>query len=163
MFIDSPGTNSIIEQHQELTENYLQQADIILFVTSVERPLSKSEQDFLTLVDQTWARKIIVVINKSDLVTEEEGKQIRQYVSEGLQEILAQMPPVFTISAKTGDGMDSLKSFLLAFLAEGEKVKLKLTGPQNSLLVYLQQLQEQNESIKTKLQSDKVIFRPYLP
>ena len=158
VFIDSPGTNSIIDQHQELTENYLQQADIILFVTSVERPLSKSEQDFLTLVDQTWARKIIVVINKSDLVTDEEAQQIREYVSKGLREILVQMPPVFTISAKTGDGMDELKSFLLAFLAEGEKVKLKLLGPQNSLLVYLQQLQQQNESIKTKLQSDKAVF-----
>ena len=158
VFIDSPGTNSIIEQHQELTENYLQQADIILFVTSVERPLSKSEQDFLTLVDRTWARKIIVVINKADLVSNEEAQQIREYVSDGLKEILAEMPPVFSISAKTGAGMDELKSFLLAFLAEGEKVKLKLTGPQNSLLVYLEQLEEKNEAMKAKLLSDKTIF-----
>ncbi len=157
-FIDSPGTNSIIEQHQELTENYLQQADIILFVTSVERPLSKSEQDFLTLVDRTWARKIIVAINKIDLVQGDEARQIREYVSEGLKEILAQMPPVFAISAKTSEGIDELKSFLLAFLAEGEKVKLKLQGPQKSLLVYLEQLEKQNESIKTKLQSDQTIF-----
>lgn len=157
-FIDSPGTNSIIEQHQELTENYLQQADIILFVTSVERPLSKSEQDFLTLVDQTWARKIIVAINKTDLVEENDAKQIREYVTEGLSEILAEMPPVFNISAKTGIGIEELKNFLVAFLAEGEKVKLKLRGPQNSLLVYLEQLEKQNDSIKAKLQSDKTIF-----
>jgi small GTP-binding protein len=158
VFIDSPGTNSIIEQHQELTENYLQQADIILFVTSVERPLSKSEQDFLTLVDRTWARKIIVAINKIDLVKEEEAKQIREYISDGLTNILAQMPPVFAISAQTGAGMDQLKSFLLAFLAEGEKVKLKLKGPQNSLLVYLEQLEKQNQTIQSKLESEKVIF-----
>lgn len=157
-FIDSPGTNSIIEQHQELTENYLQQADIILFVTSVERPLSKSEQDFLTLVDRTWARKIIVAINKIDLVEENEAKQIREYVSEGLKEILAEMPPVFGISAKTGVGVEELKSFLLAFLAEGEKVKLKLRGPQNSLLVYLDRLEKQNQNVKSQLESDKVIF-----
>ena len=157
-FIDSPGTNSIIEQHQELTENYLQQADIILFVTSVERPLSKSEQDFLTLVDRTWARKIIVAINKIDLVEEDEAKQIREYVSEGLKEILVEMPPVFGISAKTGVGVEELKSFLLAFLAEGEKVKLKLRGPQNSLLVYLDRLEKQNQNVKSQLESDKVIF-----
>lgn len=158
VFIDSPGTNSIIEQHQELTENYLQQADIILFVTSVERPLSKSEQDFLTLVDQTWARKIIVAINKIDLVKEEEAKQIRNYVSEGLGKILAEKPPVFNISAQTGAGIGDLKSFLLAFLAEGEKVKLKLKGPQQSLLVYLEQLEKQNQAIQSKLASEKVIF-----
>ncbi|MGL5943023.1 MAG: dynamin family protein [Waterburya sp.] len=158
VFIDSPGTNSIIEQHQELTENYLQQADIILFVTSVERPLSKSEQDFLTLVDQTWARKIIVAINKTDLVQEDEAKQIREYISEGLSKILAEMPPIFAISAKSGAGITELKSFLLAFLAEGEKIKLKLKGPQNSLLVYLEQLEKQNQNIQSKLQSEKVIF-----
>jgi hypothetical protein len=99
-----------------------------------------------------------VAINKTDLVEEHEAKQIREYVSEGLKEILAQMPPVFAISAKTGAGIDELKSFLLAFLAEGEKVKLKLRGPQNSLLVYLEQLEKQNESVKAKLQSDKTIF-----
>ena len=158
VFIDSPGTNSIIEQHQELTENYLQQADIILFVTSVERPLSKSEQDFLTLVDRTWARKIIVTINKIDLVQEHEAREIREYISQGLKKILAEMPPVFSISAQTGAGIDELKSFLLAFLAEGEKVKLKLKGPQNSLLVYLEQLEKQNQTVKSKLQSEKIIF-----
>ena len=158
VFIDSPGTNSIIEQHQELTENYLQQADIILFVTSVERPLSKSEQDFLKIVDRTWARKIIFVINKADLVADDEAKQIRQYVIDGLKDILAETPPVFAISAKTGTGIDELKSFLLAFLADGEKVKLKLRGPQNSLMVYLEQLEQQNDSVKSKLESDKAIF-----
>lgn len=157
-FIDSPGTNSIIEQHQDLTENYLQQTDIILFVTSVERPLSKSEQDFLTLVDRTWARKIIVAINKIDLVEEHEAKEIREYVSEGLKRILAQMPPIFSISAKSGKGIEELKSFLTAFLAEGEKVKLKLQGPQNSLLVYLNQLEQQNKNIQSELKSDKTIF-----
>ena len=158
VFIDSPGTNSIIEQHQELTENYLQQADIILFVTSVERPLSKSEQDFLTLVDRTWARKIIVTINKTDLVNEEEVKEIVDYISEGLGNILAAMPPVFAISAKTGTGIEELKNFLLAFLAEGEKIRLKLQGPQSSLLVYLQQLEQQNQAIQSKLQMEKTMF-----
>ena len=158
VFIDSPGTNSIIEQHQELTENYLQQADIILFVTSVERPLSKSEQDFLTLVDRTWARKIIVAINKIDLVEEDEAREIREYVCQGLGKILAQMPPIFAVSAQTGVGVTELKNFLLAFLAEEEKIKLKLQGPQNSLLVYLEQLEQQNQTIQSKLESEKVIF-----
>jgi small GTP-binding protein len=157
-FIDSPGTNSIIEQHQELTENYLQQADIILFVTSVERPLSKSEQDFLTLVDRTWARKVIVVINKIDLVNPDERKQVIDYVSEGLGKILATMPPVFAISSQSGEGMTELKDFLLAFLAEVEKIKLKLQGPQSSLLVYLDKLDRENRQQQNKLEVEKTLF-----
>jgi small GTP-binding protein len=158
VFIDSPGTNSIIEQHQELTEDYLKQADIILFVTSIERPLSKSEQDFLLLVDGTWARKVIVAINKIDLATEAEIQQVKVYVNDGLKEIFAEMPPVFAISSHTGAGMTELKNFLLAFLAETEKIKLKLQGPQNSLLVYLSQLATKNQNIQSKLAAEKVIF-----
>ena len=47
---------------------------------------------------------------------------------------------------------------MLAFLADGEKVKLKLKGPQNSLLVYLDQLATQNQSVQSKLESDKELF-----
>ncbi len=158
VFIDSPGTNSIINQHQELTENYLKQADIILFLTSVERPLSKSEQDFLTIVDRTWARKVIVAVNKIDLVTPEEIEQVTNYIAEGLSHIFAENPPIFPISSHTGDGMDKLKDFLLAFLAEKERMKLKLQGPQNSLLVYLNQLVDKNQILQDKLQAEKAIF-----
>lgn len=158
VFIDSPGTNSIIEQHQELTENYLKQADIILFVTSIERPLSKSEQDFLLLVDGTWARKVIVAINKIDLATDEEVQQVKNYILDGLKEIFVEVPPVFAISSHTGAGMAEFKNFLLAFLAESEKIKLKLQGPQNSLLVYLNQLALKNKDIQSKLAAEKVIF-----
>ena len=158
VFIDSPGTNSIIEQHQELTENYLKQADIILFLTSIERPLSKSEQDFLTIVDQTWARKVIVAVNKIDLVTPEEIEQVTNYIAEGLSNIFAENQPIFPISSHTGDGMDKLKNFLLEFLAEKARMKLKLQGPQKSLLVYLDQLLDKNTSLQGKLQAEKTIF-----
>ena len=158
LFIDSPGTNSIIEQHQNITESYLKQADIILFVTSIERPLTKSEQDFLLLVDGTWARKVIVAINKIDLATEEEVQQVKTFVTEGLQEIFSEMPPVFAISSRRGTGMDELKNFLLAFLAETEKIKLKLEGPQNSLLVYLERLEEKNSEVKSQLEAEKVLL-----
>ena len=158
LFIDSPGTNSIIEQHQTLTEDYLKQADIILFVTSIERPLSKSEQDFLLLVDGTWARKVIVAINKIDLATEDEIQQVKTFVGEGLQDIFTETPPIFAISSRTGAGMDELKNFLLAFLAESEKIKLKLEGPQNSLLVYLNQLEALNSDRQVQLAAEKVLF-----
>ncbi len=158
VFIDSPGTNSIIDQHQELTENYLKQADIILFLTSVERPLSKSEQDFLTIVNNTWARKVIVAVNKIDLLTPEETEQVTNYIEEGLSNIFTETPPIFPISSHRGDGMNQLKDFLLSFLAEKERMKLKLQGPQNSLLVYLDKLVDKNKTLQENLQVEKAIF-----
>ena len=158
VFIDSPGTNSIIERHQELTESYLQRADIILFITSVERPLSKSEQEFLLLVNHTWVRKVIVVVNKADLATSKELEQVLSYVQQGLKEVFKENTPVFALSARTGEGIDQLQASLLEILAETERIKLKLQGPQSSLLVYLEQLEHKNKEVHQQLLTEKKIF-----
>lgn len=162
VFIDSPGTNSIIEEHQEQTENYLQRADIILFVTSIERPLSKSEQDFLKLVNNTWVRQAIVAINKVDLAESQELEQVINYIQEGLQVVFTSVPPIFTVSARTGDGVDKLRDYLLELLVDTEKVKLKIQGPQRSLLVYLEELEERNQATKEKLLAQKQVFEQTL-
>ena len=158
VFIDSPGTNSIISHHQELTENYLQHADIILFVTSVERPLSQSELDFLELVNKTWARKVIVVINKADLVSTQELEKVLSYVKDGLGKVFTEVPPIFTISTRTGIGMEHLQKSLLTLLAETERVRLKLRGPQLSLLVHLEELNKKNLNAREKILAQKRIF-----
>ena len=36
--VDTPGTNSIVQRHQEITEDYIPRADLVLFVTSIDRP-----------------------------------------------------------------------------------------------------------------------------
>ena len=45
--VDTPGTNSIVQRHQEITEDFIPRADLVLFVTSIDRPLSESERRFL--------------------------------------------------------------------------------------------------------------------
>jgi predicted GTPase len=35
--VDTPGTNSIVQRHQEITEDYIPRADLVLFVTSIDR------------------------------------------------------------------------------------------------------------------------------
>src|SRR5512138_3125518 len=35
--VDTPGTNSIVKRHQEITEDYIPRADLVLFVTSIDR------------------------------------------------------------------------------------------------------------------------------
>src|SRR3954468_402186 len=45
--VDTPGTNTIVEQHQTITENFVPRADLILFVFSVVNPWTQSAWDFL--------------------------------------------------------------------------------------------------------------------
>ncbi|MCL4732130.1 MAG: dynamin family protein, partial [Planctomycetes bacterium] len=45
--VDTPGTNSIVKRHAEITESFIPRCDLILFTTSVDRPFSETEKEFL--------------------------------------------------------------------------------------------------------------------
>ena len=42
--VDTPGTNAVIQRHQEITEHFVPRSDLVLFVTSADRPFSESER-----------------------------------------------------------------------------------------------------------------------
>ena len=78
--IDSPGTNAIVKGHQEISENLIPRADLILFTTSADRPFTESERSFLNLI-QTWRKQIVIVVNKVDLLKDEsERNEVRDFV-----------------------------------------------------------------------------------
>ena len=45
--VDTPGTNAITREHETLTERFVPRADLILFVTSADRPFTESERQFI--------------------------------------------------------------------------------------------------------------------
>ena len=45
--VDTPGTNAVIREHERLTEEFVPRSDLLLFVTSADRPLTESERQFL--------------------------------------------------------------------------------------------------------------------
>lgn len=139
VLVDSPGTNSIIEQHQAQTEHYLQRADLIVFITSCERPLTDSEARFLNKIKSTWSRKVIVVLNKIDLLESTQVQEVSTYLIEGIERVLSFTPPLYRVSALTGEGCDALRDDLLELLTDAEQVRLKLSGPPKTLAVYLAQ------------------------
>ena len=44
--VDTPGTNAIIREHERLTTEFMPRADLVLFVTSAERPFTEYFQRF---------------------------------------------------------------------------------------------------------------------
>ena len=46
-FVDTPGTNAVITEHEVLTRWFLPRADMVLFLSSADRPFSESENKFL--------------------------------------------------------------------------------------------------------------------
>ncbi len=101
--VDTPGTNAIIQRHQELTERFVPRADLLLFVTSADRPFTESERRFLELI-ASWGRKVVMVVNKVDILeTEEQRAEVQRYVRENARQTLGVTPDVFLVSAKRAE------------------------------------------------------------
>ncbi len=145
--VDTPGTNAVIQRHQELTEEFVPRSDLVLFVTSADRPFSESERAFMERI-RAWGKKVIVVVNKIDILEgEEEVAQVLQFVDQNAGTLLGIVPQVFPVSAKlalqakqavTEDERHALWSasrfaplerFILETLDERERIRLKLESP----------------------------------
>ncbi|HHO56405.1 MAG TPA: GTP-binding protein, partial [Trueperaceae bacterium] len=142
-FVDTPGTNAIIKEHQELTEHFIPRADLVLFVTSADRPFTESERKFLQLI-ASWGKKVLIVINKMDIIeSEQERQKIVDFVKEHARATLGSSPSIFTLKAKQAfnakqendlekiqdSGIDKLEHFIENSLASNSRIKLKLLNP----------------------------------
>jgi len=146
--VDTPGTNSIIRRHQEITEDFIPRADLTLFVTSIDRPLSESERTFLQYIRE-WGKKIVFVVNKVDTKSDEEVEQVLAYLKQNISALFGFEPVIFPVAAKlalaskTGESaprewtrsrFEALEDYIFRVLSEKERVRIKLQAPLDTIL-----------------------------
>lgn len=143
--VDTPGTNSVIKQHQEITEDFIPRADLVLFITSIDRPLTESERQFLSYI-QHWGKKIVLVLNKIDTKDEAEIAEVTRFVDDKCRELLGFKPLIFPVAAKLAlsaklgshprdwsrSRFEALEDYIFHTLSEGERLRLKLLSPLDS-------------------------------
>ncbi|MDA8320776.1 MAG: dynamin family protein [Actinomycetota bacterium] len=113
-FVDTPGVGSAIAANTAATLRYLPRADAVVFVTGFDSALTSAEADFLASA-AGQAGKLFLVINKRDLVTDEDGAAVAGYVRRWARGSLPAEPPVFGISALQAlDGATGRDAALLA-------------------------------------------------
>ena len=66
--VDTPGTNSIVEKHQEITEKFIPASDLVVFVFEAKNPYRQSSWDFFDFIHQDWHKKIVFVLQQKDLL-----------------------------------------------------------------------------------------------
>jgi predicted GTPase len=131
-FVDTPGVGSAITANTETTYDFLPKCDAVLFVTSVDTPMTSIELDFLKEV-QEYVDKIFFVVNKIDLMTDNEQREILGFVVETIRsQIGYNNVKIFPISARFGidartsgdpilyeqSGLKALEETLASFLSE---------------------------------------------
>jgi small GTP-binding protein len=143
--VDTPGTNAIIRRHEELTRDFIPRCDLVLFVTSADRPFTESEREFLEHIRE-WGKKIVFVINKIDiLASAADREQVVAYVRENAAALLGQEPEIFPVSARSalearegddpaaweGSGFPAVEDYMVNTLDQEERIRLKLLNPLN--------------------------------
>ena len=149
--VDTPGANAVVQRHQQITEHFVPRSDLVLFVTSADRPFSESERLFLERIRE-WGKKIVIVVNKIDMLeTEEELDQVLEFVRANARQLLGMEPQIFPVSARqalqakvnarttgrtTPDGplwersrFAPLEEYVLNALDASARIRLKLENP----------------------------------
>ena len=105
--VDTPGTNSIVLEHEALTAEFVPRADLVLFVTSYDRPLSESERKFLVFLRQVWGKRLVFVLNKADLAgapgdpdAEAQLQQVMAHVQRAAEAVTGMEPRIFPVAAR---------------------------------------------------------------
>ncbi|MDX1583732.1 MAG: dynamin family protein [Thermoanaerobaculia bacterium] len=166
--VDTPGTNSIVRRHQEITEDFIPRADLVLFVTSIDRPLSESERSFLEFI-RDWRKKVVFVLNKIDTKSDEEIDEVVGYLRENIRSLFNLDATIFPVSSKlavdsktgktgprdwTRSRFEALEDYMVQTLSEGERVRLKLLAPIDTVLAILDRQVSMIESRSAILDSD---------
>lgn len=152
--VDTPGTNSIVQRHQEITEDYIPRADLVLFVTSIDRPLSESERKFLEYIRE-WGKKVVFVLNKIDTKSDEEIAQVVDYLRSNVRAIFGFDAVILPLSAKTLSRFDVLEDYIFRVLSEKERIRIKLTAPLETILSLSKKQFRMIESRREVLAADK--------
>jgi ribosome biogenesis GTPase A len=135
--VDTPGTNTIVEHHQEITEQFIPASDLIVFVFEAKNPYRQSAWDFFKYIHGDWRKKTIFVLQQKDLASATELEVNLEGVAEKARKEGIDEPKVFAVSAKeedegkAGSGYGPLRQYITENITGGKAPGLKLN---NSIL-----------------------------
>ncbi len=131
--VDTPGTNTIIEKHQEITEQFIPASDLIVFVFESKNPYRQSAWDFFHFIHQDWRKKIIFVLQQKDLLPTADLEINIQGVKDAAQKKGLNQPLIFPVSAKeelegkkTDSGFLPIRQYIQENITGGKAPLLKL-------------------------------------
>ncbi|WP_338765457.1 dynamin family protein [Bernardetia sp. ABR2-2B] len=129
--VDTPGTNAISEGHQKITEDFIPSSDLIVFVFEAKNPYRQSSWDFFDFIHKDWRKKIIFVLQQSDLLNESDLNTNIEGVRKHAEKKGLLEPQIFAVSAKLEKEGSHEES---NFAGIREYIKENITGGRAPLL-----------------------------
>ena len=169
--VDTPGTNAIVREHEALTSEFIPRSDLVLFVTSADRPFTESERAFLEQI-RNWGKKIVLVINKIDILgSEADVNQVIAFVTNSARSLIGDVAAVFPVSARLAQTAKSgqpdkwapsrfepLETYIRETLDDEGRFRLKLLNPLGvGARLIREQLTELNADLATLAEDSKLL------
>ena len=98
--LDTPGTNSVVAGHQEITARFLPTADLILFVFPVTNPWAASTWNFISQLSPESLKQVVLIIQQADKREPVDINVIRGHMADLAVKRLGHVPPIFAVSGK---------------------------------------------------------------
>jgi GTPase Era involved in 16S rRNA processing len=96
--VDTPGIGSIWKHNTETTRDWFPETGCVLFIISAEKPISENELNLLEEI-YSYTNKIVVLLTKVDLFTEEQIKEIESFTIKVLKDSFDEPIPLIRYSA----------------------------------------------------------------
>ena len=157
--VDTPGTNSIVAHHQEVTEHFIPASDLVIFVFEAKNPYRQSAWDFFDFIHKDWHKKIIFVLQQKDLLSPEDlAVNERGLYDYALKKGLAE-PIIYTVSAKAElegrydqSNFSTLRDYIRTHVTGGRGAAMKL---KNNIDTSLNILDRVRQSLETRTEQFK--------
>ncbi|MGB3615065.1 MAG: dynamin family protein [Elainellaceae cyanobacterium] len=160
--VDTPGTNTIIEQHQTITENYIPNSDLVFFVFFAKNPYQQSTWTLMDYVSADWRKKVVFVLQQADLVKPADLlKNIERVKTYAGQKKIVD-PVVFATSAEEElegnteqSGFNAVRDYIHRMVTSGESYQLKLSSTNRTAQRIIERLDENVVLLKEQLARDE--------
>lgn len=166
--VDTPGTNSVLRNHQTITENYIPKSDLVVFVFPAKNPHTATAWELLSFVRQDWHRKTVFILQQADLATQQElainSDRVRQYARERN----VQNPILFTVSAKremegaSDSGFAEFREYLRNTVESGEVWSMKLEVSRDTVRKIAGDLLAKLRREEASIAEDKAFYQDLL-
>ncbi len=127
ILVDTPGAGSIHEYHDQILQEFIPQADAVLYLVTARMPLDQDELDLLKMVKAADVSKVFFAINKIDATNEEDLENAEKHNRLVLSGVGVSVNEMHHISAKRafegdvdGSGLPKLCSEINGFLKDGK-------------------------------------------
>jgi GTP-binding protein EngB required for normal cell division len=131
--VDTPGTNTIIEHHQDITEKFIPGSDLVVFVFEAKNPYRQSAWEFFNFIHADWRKKIIFILQQKDLLSPDDLKVNEKGVVSNAIKKGVEAPVVFSVSAKdelegreSSSGFDRVRTYIYDHITGKDANLLKL-------------------------------------